>query len=417
MNSVEDLESRGLVEQTSAPLERVLGHERTVYIGVDPTADSLHVGHLAWVLLMKRLGKAGHKLVFLVGGGTGMIGDPKEKGERPLLSAKDVKANTAALKLQLKRILGSTPFRIVDNADWLLKENLIDFLRDVGKHFTVNDLIKRENIKRRLDTPDESISYTEFTYSLLQGFDFLTLYKKYGADLQVGGSDQWTNLLSGVDLVKKSLGKEVFALTIPLVTDSAGRKFGKSEGNAVWLSPQKTSPFAFYQFWLNVPDDVVERYLKVYSFMSVPEIEAMMELHGRSPSRREAQRILAHLVTEVVHGEKVATNVAAVSDVIYGGRMLANLTKDERALLLTEAPVFNLSRAQLAEGYALIDALVSCGLASSKTDARRLIEGRAVSVGPDLMEAPDGKLALAHFTDGLALLRKGKQVAVLVIEK
>lgn len=417
MELFKDLEARGLVEQTSAPIERVFGHERTVYVGIDPTADSLHVGHLAWVLLMKRLGKAGHKLVFLVGGGTGMIGDPKEKGERPMLTAKDVKANAAALKAQLKRVLGSTSFRMVDNADWLLKVDLIDFLRDIGKHFTVNDLIKRETIKRRLETPDESISYTEFTYALLQGFDYYTLHQKYGVDLQIGASDQWTNILSGVDLIRKKESKEVFALTIPLITDSSGKKFGKSEGNAVWLDPKKTSPFAFYQFWLNVADDVVGKYLKVYTFMTVPEIEAMMELHSRSPGRREAQRMLARLVTEEVHGDKVATNVVAVSDVLYGGRMLANLTKDERALLLAEAPSLALTHAQVAEGYALVDALVAAGLAASKTDARRLIEGRAVSLGPDLMESADGKLALAHFNDGLALLRKGKQVAVLVIEK
>lgn len=417
MTLPEELEARGLIEHSSSEPEKILGGKRTVYVGIDPTADSLHVGHLAWVLLMKRLGGAGHKLVFLVGGGTGMIGDPKEKGERVLLDQKTVAKNAGALKTQLKRILGSTSFRMVDNADWLLKEGLISFLRDVGKHFTVNDLVKRENIKRRLETPDESISYTEFTYALLQGFDFLTLNRKYGVDLQIGASDQWTNILSGVDLIRKSDNKTAYALTIPLVTDSTGRKFGKSEGNAVWLDPAKTSPFSFYQFWLNVGDDVVERYLKVYTFMSLFEIDAIMELHKRSPNRREAQRMLAEAVTKAVHGELVLKNVVAVTDVLYGGRTLEFLSKPERELLLTEAPSSGVKTAMLAAGYPIVDALIATGLAGSKSDAKRLIEGKGISINGVAMEAPDGMLAEVHFQGGLALLRRGKQVAVLSIEK
>ncbi len=262
MNLAEELKARGLVEHFSAPVEQMLSKPRTVYIGVDPTADSLHIGHLTWVLLMKRLGDAGNKLVFLVGGGTGMIGDPKEKGERPILDEKTVVKNTSALKSQLKKVLGTTTFKMVDNADWLLSVKLVPFLRDVGKYFTVNDLIKREIIKKRLNTPDESISYTEFSYSLLQGFDYFTLYEKYGVDLQIGGSDQWTNLLSGVDLIHKRLGKDVYALSFPLITDSTGKKFGKSEGNAIWLDAKKTSPFQFYQFWMNLPDAGIEKYLR-----------------------------------------------------------------------------------------------------------------------------------------------------------
>src|SRR3989344_3358846 len=246
MTLAEELKARGLVEHSSTTIEKILSVPRTVYVGVDPTSDSLHVGHLTWVLLMRRLGEAGNKLVFLVGGGTGMIGDPKEVGERPMLDEKTVASNTRALQKQLKNILGRASFKMVDNADWLMSTKIIPFLRDVGKYFTVNDLIKREVIKRRIENPDDSISYTEFSYALLQGLDYLTLHEKYGADLQVGGSDQWTNLLSGLDLIHKRLGKDVYALAFPLVTDFSGKKFGKSEGNAVWLDPKKTSPFQFY---------------------------------------------------------------------------------------------------------------------------------------------------------------------------
>ena len=230
MTLVEELKARGLIEHSSTAPEKILSVPRTVYIGVDPTVDSLHVGHLTWVLLMKRLGDAGHKLVFLVGGGTGMIGDPKEKGERVMLDSKTVERNTRALKVQLKKMMGAASFKMVDNADWLMSVKLVPFLRDVGKHFTVNDLIKRDIIKKRLDMPDESISYTEFTYALLQGLDYLTLNEKYGVDLQVGGSDQWTNILSGVDLVKKRLGKQVYALGMPLVTDSTGKNSVRARG-------------------------------------------------------------------------------------------------------------------------------------------------------------------------------------------
>ncbi|MDP2665485.1 MAG: tyrosine--tRNA ligase, partial [bacterium] len=235
MNLAVELKARGLIEHFSAAPEQIFSKKRTVYLGVDPTADSMQAGNLAVVLLMKRLGDAGNKLVFLVGGGTGMIGDPKEKGERPMLDEKTVASNTRALKAQFKKILGHTSFTMVDNADWLMNVKLVPFLRDIGKHFTVNDLIKRDIIKKRLDTPDESISYTEFTYALLQGYDFMTLNEKYGVDLQVGGSDQWTNILSGVDLIKKRMSKQVYALGMPLVTDATGKKFGKSEGNAIWL--------------------------------------------------------------------------------------------------------------------------------------------------------------------------------------
>jgi len=417
MMLAEEIKARGLVEHTSAPLEKIFSAQRTAYLGIDPTSDSMQVGNLAVMLLMKRLSTAGHKLVFLVGGGTGMIGDPKETGERMMLDEKIVATNTLALKAQLKKILGTTPFKMVDNADWLSKTKLLPFLRDVGKHFTVNDLIKREIIKKRLDTPGESISYTEFTYALLQGFDYLTLHEKYGVDLQVGGSDQWTNMLSGVDLIRKRLGEQVYALCMPLVEDSAGKKFGKSEGNAIWLDPKKTSPFHFYQFWINLPDTRVETYLKAYTFLPIAEIDALMELHRRNPGERQAQETLARLVTEIVHGPAVTAQVAAATGALFGDTSFHRLSCEALAVALAEAPSVEISRRGLAEGYSLAEALVAGGLAFSKSDARRLISGKGIMLSGQTIGNPDQKVYLGDLSNGYALVRKGKQgVLVLVLK-
>jgi len=417
MNLAEDLKARGLVEHASADASQILGTPRTVYLGIDPTADSAHVGHLVPILLMKRLADAGHKLIFLVGGGTGMIGDPKEKGERVLLDEKTLSRNAKALKAQLKGILGRTPFRMVDNADWLSKVELIPFLRDIGKHFTVNDLVKRDLIAKRLATPDESISYTEFTYSLLQGFDYLTLNQKYGSDLQIGASDQWTNILSGVDLIRKKAGKEVYALTVPLITDSTGKKFGKSEGNAVWLDPKKTSPFQFYQFWINLPDDNLEQYLKAFTFMSVTEINLLMEMHKKNPQEREAQETLARLVTEIVHGPAAVAEAAAATDALFGGRSFSELSREERAVALAEAPSFAIAKSDLKNGYSLTEALVSGGLVSSKSEARRLIEAKGITINGFPVPNPDQKLFIHDLPDGHALIRKGKRDVLVLTTK
>ena len=417
MNISEELKARGLVEHFSAPIEQILSTTRTVYVGVDPTANSMHVGHLAWVLLMKRLANAGHKLVFLVGGGTGMIGDPKEKGERPMLDEKTVASNTRAIKSQLKKILGSTSFKMVDNADWLMKAKLVPFLRDIGKHFTINDLIKREIIKKRIETPDDSISFTEFSYSLLQGYDYLTLNEKYCVDLQVGGSDQWTNILSGVDLIRKRLGKQVYAFSIPLVTDSTGKKFGKSEGNAIWLDYEKTSTFRFYQFWINLPDEDIENYLKIYTFLPLQEIEALMELHRRQPGERQAQETLARLVTEIVHGPAATAQAAAATDALFGGTPFGELSREAREVALAEASSVTLSKQELIDGSSLAEALVAGGLASSKSDARRLIEGKGITLGDMVIDNPDQKIYQGDMHNGYALVRKGKQGVLILVLK
>ncbi len=417
MTLAEELKARGLIEHSSTEPEKILSVPRTVYLGIDPSADSLQVGNLAVVLLMKRLGDAGHTLIFLVGGGTGMIGDPKETGERPMLDEKTVAHNTRALKAQLKNILGRASFRMVDNADWLMGVKLIPFLRDVGKYFTVNDLIKRDVIKRRLNNPDDSISYTEFSYALLQGLDYLTLYEKYGVDLQVGGSDQWTNILSGVDLIRKRLSKQVYALGMPLVTDSAGKKFGKSEGNAVWLDGKKTSPFRFYQFWINLPDENIENYLKVYTFLSLIEIAVLIELHTRNPGERQAQETLARLVTEIVHGPAATAQCAATTDALFGDTPFSELSREALAVALAEAPSVILAKKKVADGSPLAEALVIGGLTSSKSDARRLIEGKGITLSGQTIENPDQKVYLGDFSNGYALVRKGKQGVLILVLK
>lgn len=417
MTLADELKARGLIEHSSATPEEIFSSPRTVYVGADPTADSLHVGHLALMLFMKRLGDAGNKLIFLVGGGTGQIGDPKEKGERPMLTEETVTTNTRALTSQLKKLLGETSFTMVDNADWLMQVKLVPFLRDIGKHFTVNDLMKRDIIKKRLDTPDESISYTEFSYSLLQGFDYLTLHQKYGTDLQIGGSDQWTNILSGVDLIRKKEGKQVFAIGMPLVTDASGKKFGKSEGNAVWLDGEKTSSFQFYQFWINLPDEELETYLKVYTFLPLTEIDSLMEKHRQNPGDREAQETLARLVTEIVHGPAATAQAAATTDALFGDTPFSELSPEALAVALSEAPSVTLSDKDLDGGYSLAEALVSGGLASSKSDARRLIEGKGITLSGQTIENPDQKIYPGDLSHGFALIRKGKRGVLILVLK
>jgi len=418
MTLAEELKARGLIEHESAPAQKILEQPRTVYWGVDPTADSMHVGNLELLLLMKRLADAGHALIFLVGGGTGMIGDPRERGERPLLDERTIATNTRALQKQIKGILGrQLSFKMVDNADWLLKLRLVPFLRDIGKHFTVNDLVKRDIIAKRLKTPDESISYTEFTYALLQGYDYLVLNEKYGCDLQVGASDQWTNILSGVELIRKKAGREAYALTAPLVTDATGRKFGKSEGNAVWLAPSKTSPFQFYQFWLRLPDEGIENYLKFYTFMPLHEIALLMELHRRNPGERQAQETLARLVTELVHGPAAVAQAVAATDALYGDTPFHELSREAREVALAEAPSLSLLRRELSDGYPLTDALVAGGLAASKSEATRLIKGKGITLSGLPITDPDQKIYPGDLSTGHALIRRGKQgVLVLVLK-
>jgi tyrosyl-tRNA synthetase len=315
------LRERGYVYQHSAPLEEITdGSKRTLYLGVDPTANSMHVGQLQGLLVLRRFLEDGHKVVIIVGGGTGMVGDPGGKSaERNLLSDDVVDANAAALKKQFAQLFSGMEFRMINNADWLRKINYMEFLRDIGKHFTVNEMIKRDSVRPRLETPDASISYTEFSYMLLQAYDYLYLHEKYGCDLQVGGSDQWGNIVSGVDLIRKKTGDTAYALSWPLLTTRDGKKFGKSEGNAVWLDPSKTTPFDFYQFWIKTDDADVREYLLKMTLVPTEDVDGVLKDQEANPAARPAQKKLAFEVTALVHGVDAAHKARATSEALFSG--------------------------------------------------------------------------------------------------
>lgn len=409
-NIAGELKARGFIqEEGGGKAEEFLAEKRTVYLGIDPTADSLHLGNLVQLLFMKRLQDAGHEILFIVGGGTGMIGDPRDSGERVLLDQKTISTNTKAIQVQLKAVLGKKQ-KIVNNADWLLKLSLVEFLRDTAKHFTVNQLVKREIIKKRLDAEDP-ISFTEFSYSLLQGYDFWHLNKKYGVDMQVGGSDQWANIISGVELIRRREGKSAYALTAPIITDKkTGKKFGKSEGNAVWLDPKKTTPFTFYQFWMNVSDESLEDYLKIFTMLSLENIESTLIEHQENPSARIGQLRLAHEVTTLIHGAQAADTAARVSQILYGEGSLKDMSPAELAFIKKEVPM-----TKVAGGISLIEALVSAGLAESKGEARRLIEQKGISLNEAGVEDVTRVLASSDFPGGIAFVRRGKKVALITL--
>lgn len=305
MKLSETLKERGYVYQHSSPLEEITdGQKRTLYLGIDPSADSLHVGNLMGLLVLRHFLEAGHKIIVLTGGGTGMIGDPGGKSEeRNLLDEATISRNTQAVAAQIRKIFGNADFLEENNASWLSGLNLLEFLRDVGKHFTVNAMIKKDTVKTRLDA-ESPMSFTEFSYSLLQGYDFLHLNEEHGCDVQVGGSDQWSNILSGVDFIRRKTGKTVYALTWPLLMNkSTGKKFGKSEGGAIWLDPKKTSPHEFYQFWFNTADTDVEEFLLKMTLLPKSEIDEVMAAQRKNPASRVAQKKLASAVTTLVHGE------------------------------------------------------------------------------------------------------------------
>lgn len=410
----ETLRERGYIYQhSSETLEEITdGPKRTVYLGVDPTADSIHVGNLAAYMLLRRFAEAGHKVILLIGGGTGMIGDPKPDVERPLLSAEEIASRSEKLRKQAEKLLGGIQVELVNNHDWLGKLKLIEFLRDTGKHFTVNALIKKDAIGVRMKS-EEGISFTEFSYPLLQAYDFWHLFTEQGCDVQIGGSDQWGNIVAGVDLIRRKENKLAYALTIPIITDKAtGKKFGKSEGNAVWLDPEKTTPYAFYQFWLNTSDESVSDYLKLFTLLSDAEIDAAMELQKRSPKEREAQQLLARQITSLVHGEEEAMGVEQVSAVLFGDEDISELDEHALGMLRTAAPSYEVEPKSL-----LIDTLVGAKLASSKTEARRFISEKAVQLNGEPVTEVDRKLSVKDFHTSVALLKRGKKnVCVLQLK-
>lgn len=413
MSLAHELKQRGFVHQFSAEtLEEIVdGQKRIIYHGIDPTADSAHAGNFVNWMLLRHFIAAGHKVIFLVGGGTGMIGDPKPDVERTLSSATDVSLRVAKIKTQAERILGGQDILFVNNADWLASLNLIEFLRDIGKHFTVNELVKKEAIAQRM-SGENGISYTEFAYPLLQAYDYLTLNRLHGCDLQVGGSDQWGNMVAGIDLVRRMEQKQVHVVTVPLIVDKAtGKKFGKSEGNAVWLDAEKTTPYQFYQFWLNTSDESVIDYLKLFTTLPLADIAAIERTALANPGDRDAQKILAREVTTIVHGEDNSISAASVSELLFGDKQISELNEEERMVLLRNAPTTSVE-----VGETLVDVLVKSNLATSKREARTFIESGAISINNARVSDTEILLEENLFNGSLAILRRGKkQVTVLQI--
>lgn len=403
MKLSEELQWRGFYNQATFTEPTELDERQyTLYLGTDPSGDSLHVGHLAVYMLVRRFIDHGHKVVLLVGGGTGVIGDPGGKeDERQLLSLETIAKNKAALSEQVSTLFSGKPFTLVDNYDWLKDVSILDFLRDVGKHFSMSQLVQRDFIANRIGEGGSGISYAEFSYTLLQGYDFWHLRNHHGVNLQIGGSDQWGNILSGVELIRKKDGDTAYGMTAPLVINKAtGRKFGKSEGGAVWLDANKTSVYKFYQFWLNTDDDSAIDYIKLFTLLSKDEIESVVAEHTANPSARLAQKVLAKAVTELVHGVDRAEGVLRVTSVLFGGAEFASLTDDDIELLAQEISTVEL-------GSSVISALVEGGVAVSNGEARRLISGGAISVNGQ-------KISDDATISEPSLIKKGKNSFILV---
>jgi tyrosyl-tRNA synthetase len=404
---------RGMLYDGTEGVADLLARETvTGYIGFDPTASSLHVGSLLPVMALARMQRFGHAPIAVVGGGTGLIGDPSGKSqERALLTVEELDHNLQGMRAQLERFLdfdvAANPARIVNNADWLGTLDVMRFLRDVGKHFTVNYMLAKESVKRRLDSA-EGISYTEFSYLLLQAYDFVVLYDRFGCRLQLGGSDQWGNIIAGCDLIRRVRGGKAYGLVLPLVTTAAGAKFGKTEAGTVWLDPGRTSPFHFYQFWLNTDDRDAALYLKFFTFLSQQEIGALEEATARIPERREAQRVLAREVTSLVHGADAMTRAEHASSVLFGGD-LSTLTADEVLAVFDDVPATEVARERFAgEGLSVVELLAGVKVTSSRGEATRLIKSGGIYVNSHRVTDERARLRCADAIEGrLFVLRKG----------
>ena len=425
MSILEELKWRGLVADCTdaAELEKKTAAPITLYCGFDPTADSLHVGNLVPLLALCRFQLLGHHPIAVAGGATGSIGDPSGKtAERQLLSPLVLHQNIESIKKQLTRLLDfetkHNPARLVDNAGWTKDISYLDFLRDIGKHFSVNQMVAKESVRARMEDRETGISYTEFSYMLLQAFDFHFLRGQYGCELQIGGSDQWGNITAGIELCRKKQGVYVFGLTLPLITNADGTKFGKTEAGAVWLDPKRTSVYKFYQFWINTDDRDVIRYLKYFTFLSQDEIAALEKQHAENPGARGAHKALAKAATDLIHGPNATTEAVRASEILFGGELkgIAESTFNE---ILGEVPTKEIEKSKLADaGIPLVELLVHAGFCPSKGQARKDIEGGGVNVN-NVREAGTSRTVTA--SDLLfgkhVLLRKGKKNYVVVTAK
>jgi tyrosyl-tRNA synthetase len=415
MNLFDDLESRGLVYDFTEGAKETLNKEKvTCYIGFDPTAASLHVGSLLPIMCLARLQKHGHTPIALVGGGTGLIGDPSGKTqERRLLTKELVEENLHGIKKQLALFLDfespTNPAQIVNNADWLGTISMIDFLRDVGKHFTVNSMLDKESVKRRLEK-EEGISFTEFSYSLLQAYDFLHLYNQFNCIFQMGGSDQWGNIIAGIDLVRRVRQGKAYGVVFPLVTTSTGVKFGKTEAGAVWLDAKLTSPYRFYQFWLNTPDTDVITYLKYFTWLSIAEIDELAAAMQAAPEKREAQKRLATELTRTLHGETELANAIKASEALFGGD-ISDLRADAVLDIFNDVPSSEIKRSDFTDdGISVLDLFVQSKLVPSKGEARRLVESGGVYLNNNRVTDVKKRVLAAELIDNrFFVLRKGQK--------
>jgi tyrosyl-tRNA synthetase len=412
-----ELEWRGLVYDATEGLRDLIARESLItYIGFDPTAASLHVGSLLPMVTLARLQRAGHPPIAVVGGGTGMIGDPSGKtAERQLLTSEQVEANVEGIRVQLSRFLDfesqKAPARLVNNAEWLTKLGAIDFMRDVGKHFTVNAMLAKDSVKRRIES-EEGITYTEFSYSLLQAYDFLKLFDDYKCTLQVGGSDQWGNIVAGMELIRRVRGGKAHGLVLPLITTSSGTKFGKTEAGAVWLDPNLTSPFRFYQFWLNTEDSDAGRYLRYFTFLDRPTIDALEQSARTSPESREAQRVLARELTRMVHGETAVAEAEAATSKLFGGD-IRSMKASELLLVFPNVPSSEVDFRP--EGWSLIDLVSSTGATTSRSETFRLIKSGGLYVNDERVTDEKARFTVDEAIDGqLFVVRKGKKDNFLI---
>ncbi|MCH6256439.1 tyrosine--tRNA ligase [Puniceicoccaceae bacterium K14] len=426
MNILEDLQWRGLLNDCTASEElakRLEERPISLYGGFDPTADSLHVGNLVPLIALRRFQNYGHKPIALAGGATGSIGDPSgKKSERQLLTKEILDNNIAQVKVQLARLLDfneeiSNSAQLVDNASWVSPISFLDFLRDVGKHFTVNSMVAKESVRARMEDREVGISYTEFSYMLLQAYDFYHLNQVENCELQIGGSDQWGNITAGTELTRKKAGKTVYGLTLPLITNADGSKFGKSVDGAIWLNPEKTSVYRFYQFFINVDDRDIINFLKFFTFLSKEQIEELEAKHAQNPGAREAHRALAWEMTCLIHGEQAAQDAIKASQILFGGK-LDDITENALKEVAKEIPSADVEASSLeGEGFGLIDALVETGLCQSRGQAKKDIQGGGVSLNNQRIQEIGYRVANkdVHFGKYVLLRRGKKNYATLLI--
>ncbi len=430
MNFVEELKWRGMIHDIMPGTEEQLAKELTsAYVGIDPTADSLHIGHLVSVMMLKHFQIAGHKPIVLVGGATGMIGDPSGKSaERNLLDETALRHNQNCLKEQLSKLLDfnsdkDNSAELVNNYDWMKEFSFLDFIRDIGKHITVNYMMAKDSVKKRISSESQTgMSFTEFSYQLVQGTDFLHLYREKNCKLQMGGSDQWGNIVTGTELIRRKESGQAFALTCPLITKADGGKFGKTESGNVWLDPERTSPYSFYQFWLNVSDTDAEKYIKIFTMLSQDEVSELATRHNEAPHMRELQKKLAREITIMVHSEQEYDAAVEASQILFGKATSEALAKiDERTFLAVfeGVPTFDINKQDIEQGINVVDLLTdNAAVFPSKGELRRLIKGGGVSMNKEKIESAERVIKTNSLINGKYLLiQKGKKNYFMITAK